>query len=168
MSKGLKLLHAAVRAEWNAQKWHAACDAKGPTLTIVSLEYEGVKCVIGGFTPVPWTSPARDVEVPDPSGGTYVFALNTRGDAPYRLKAKSGAEVLYHSGDYGPVFRDEKDQWLVGIASDGYCYAQVQEGAEWSCCPEARAGMDKVGLVADGLVQTKEWTRVETWKWQTS
>jgi hypothetical protein len=166
----LRLLYACNgRAEWDKRKWHAACDAQGATLTIVFVEWEGVKCVIGGFTPVPWTGPASRVDVSASSGGTYVFALkNTRGDAPYRLKAKSGAKVLRHWGDFGPIFRDEKWQCLVGIHFDGSCVAGVQSGAEWSCCPEARAGVDKVGLVADGRVEAKDWTRVETWKWQTS
>jgi hypothetical protein len=83
---------------------------------------------------------------------------------PYRLKAEVGAEVLCHSGGCGPMFRDETNQWLVGIGDDKDAHAQSQEGSAWECCAEARAGMERVGLVADRF-EYAPFARVESWQW---
>jgi hypothetical protein len=83
---------------------------------------------------------------------------------PYRLKAEVGAAVLWHSGGLGPMFRDEKNQRLVGIESRKNAFAQAQKGSEWECCAEARAGMERVGLVADDF-RDAPIARVESWQW---
>jgi hypothetical protein len=163
-SASVRLLYSADRREWAAGKWHAACDGRAPTLTLAVIDCQGVECIIGGFTGVPWTNPSCDKYVSDPIGRTFVFALrNARRDKPYRLRARAGAVVLRHSGARGPIFQCGGGQWLLAIGGEG-AYAEAPKDSAWDCCPDARAGMEMVGLVADGF-EYAPLARVESWLW---
>ena len=101
----------------------------------------------------------------DASDRTFVFALrNARGDTPYRLKANSGAAVICHCSDCGPIFRCEGGEWLLVIYYDKKCFAEAPKGGGWERCAEARAGLESVGLVEDGDVRGP-FASVETWLW---
>jgi hypothetical protein len=155
----MRLLYSAAPKEYQVAAWHAACDGVGPTLTVAVLHWKGVRCAIGGYTPIAWASSGSGVQ--DPSGKTAIFALkNTRGDAPYLLRAKASGRHVYHSSSYAPYFGGEGSFYALG--SPGVCNACVPNAANWSVRPGRAA---EPGLVEDGDVCKAPFVRIETWKW---
>jgi hypothetical protein len=131
----------------------------GPTLTIAVLNRKGVQCAIGGYTPIAWAGAGGCQR--DPSGKTAIFALrNTRGDAPYLLRAKPSGNAVFHSSSYGPCFGG--DLSFAAKGSPGVCYACVPNGSNWHF---REGGAAEPGLVEDGNVDAAPFVSIETWKW---
>jgi hypothetical protein len=114
--------------------------------------------VIGGYTPIAWAS-AGDGKC-DASGKTAIFALkNTRGDAPYLLRANPSGNAVFHYSAHAPYFGDGS---FAANGSPGVCYACVPNGSNWHF-REGRAA--EPGLVEDGAVNSEPFVSIETWKW---
>jgi hypothetical protein len=155
----MHLLYSATRDAYQPSAWHAACDGVGPTLTIAVLNWKGVQCAIGGYTPIAWASAGNWRS--DPSGKTAIFALrNTRGDSPYLLRAKASEYAVWHGSDLAPRFG--RDGSFAAHESPGVCYANVPHGSNW----HFRGGRTaEPGLVEDGRVSWAPFVGIETWKW---
>ena len=157
----LELLYSASSAEYTHRGWHAACDRHSPTLVIAFLEFEGVECVLGLFTPVAWEPPKDCAGKADSSGRTVLFALkNARGDAPYRLKSKAGKEIIRHDASLGPACVGYEGLAIVG--DHPVLASTVPHSDRWEYPPGSQPF---VGLLADHMVYKAPFSRVETWKW---
>ncbi len=98
----LSLLYRASRDGHNAAAFHARCDDKGPTLTVMR---SANGCVFGGFAAVGWASVAGGVAVKAP--GSWLFSLvGVRGSRPLRMDLVDAnhANAVCHDFGSGPVF----------------------------------------------------------------
>jgi hypothetical protein len=89
------LLWAGTRDGFQAETFHAKCDNKGPTLTVIQ---SGERQLFGGFTAVPWTSPETDTPVHDPSA--FIFSLTHSTKCAKQLNNNS----IVHAKNAGPIF----------------------------------------------------------------
>ena len=69
------LLWQGSRDGFRAETFHAKCDNKGPTLTVLQ---GGEGHVFGAFTSVSWTSPEKDTITHDPTAFVYSINQSTR------------------------------------------------------------------------------------------
>jgi hypothetical protein len=83
-----------------ASTFHAQCDNKGPTITLV-------RCtggfIFGGFTPEPWQSRGNYAR----ADNSFLFSLvNPRGAPPQKFDLIPGKEgdAIYRHSAYGPTF----------------------------------------------------------------
>jgi hypothetical protein len=147
-----KLLYAAGFEVFSCKEWHKACDAHGPTLSIIKAD----GCVAGIYTPVPWGSSEQFRS--DPTCRTFVFSLvNRRGDAPYYVKqVSSAASVVFHDRDWVASTGDD----VMGVNDDGELICDADFGAEtWGL------GHDpECGLMGSGEFRARL-DRIETWLW---
>ncbi|ETO18936.1 hypothetical protein RFI_18307, partial [Reticulomyxa filosa] len=99
--KRWKLLFRASKDGFGCSQFHAKCDNKGTTVTIVQST---IGNVFGGYTVLPWQA----------SGGAYqqdakafIFLLRSTNPTykkPQKWTCKVGSNAVYHSSSYGPVF----------------------------------------------------------------
>jgi hypothetical protein len=80
----------------NPAAFHAKCDKKGPTLTLLKSEHGKV---FGGFTSVSWRSPSKPTCVKDPRA--FIFSLDKQ--ERFDIKHVNGSAVV-HFKEYMPVF----------------------------------------------------------------
>ena len=96
----LSLLYRASRDGRTNAAFHARCDGKGPTLTVLR---SANGCVFGGFAAVGWASGGGHVEAP----GSWLFSLvDVRGSRPLRMDLvdANDACAVCHSSVCGPAF----------------------------------------------------------------
>ncbi len=101
--KKLSLLYRGSRDGFNAAAFHAQCDGRGATLTVVRSKKGNV---FGGYTSVPWAS-SSGVWARDASA--YIFSL--RGPrappgAPLRMNHNDSQYAVLHNSSYGPSSHD--------------------------------------------------------------
>ncbi len=111
----LSLLYRASRDGNNAKAFHARCDGKGPTLTVLR---SGNGCVFGGFASVSWASPAKNTWVKAP--GSWLFSLvGERGWRPLRMDLVDAnhPKQIFHLSSHGPVFGNGHDLSVVWSGS---------------------------------------------------
>ncbi|XP_068760879.1 uncharacterized protein [Montipora capricornis] len=104
------LIYRASRDGWASSTFHALCDNKGPTVTVVESEDN----IFGGYTEQSW----------DGSTGykrcekSFLFSLvNQSGAGPTKMKLKgsSNQNGIYCSSSFGPTFGGGHD---LHISSD--------------------------------------------------
>ncbi|XP_067682168.1 interferon-induced protein 44-like [Haliotis asinina] len=99
-NKGFNLLYKASRDGCSAQLFHQKCDNKGPTVTVL---YNALDCVFGGYTALSWTSNVSGMWLTDQSA--FLFRLYFKGKFdPQKYPAKNGSNAIYCLGSYGPTF----------------------------------------------------------------
>jgi len=102
VSGDLELLYQGSRDGWKASDFHAKCDNKGATITVIRSS-DGF--IFGGFADKPWTS----------SGGVYcesdkafLFSLKSPssevGLTKIGIKQNMCSNAMYHKSSYGPTF----------------------------------------------------------------
>jgi hypothetical protein len=105
--KRLALLWRATAQDFSAREFHARCDGRAHTLTLVE-DSEGN--VFGGFTPLAWESRAGEYEdrfKQDDSGKGFLFTVRSHGRLPPRVFPLLPAEThhaIYCSVTSGPEF----------------------------------------------------------------
>ena len=85
----------------SAKGFHAACDGKGATVTIVKTK-KGF--VFGGAADKSWASPGSWAL--DASDSAFLFCVKCAGAGPSQLKltGKNNQDALGHHSGYGPIF----------------------------------------------------------------
>lgn len=113
-----RLLHRATRDGFEAANFHANCDDKGPTVTIVKSGNN----IFGGFTEMSWQSgPDRGYTS---CTKAFLFSLdNPLGLEPTKMPLKDSYQQLSamkcHS-DYGPTFGNGHDLYISGRSGSIY------------------------------------------------
>ena len=99
----LSLLYRASRDGHNAAAFHARCDGKGPTLTVLR---SANGCVFGGFAAVGWASPPHPGEYVKAPGSWLFSLVGVRGSRPLRMNLVDAnhAKAVYLSSYCGPAF----------------------------------------------------------------
>lgn len=100
----LSLLYRASRDGATPAAFHAACDARGPTLTLIRTS---VGYVVGGYSASSWSS-GRQVHFGAPDPSAFLFSA----DSPLGVCARFGIRpacadmAIVCESAYGPVFGD--------------------------------------------------------------
>jgi len=81
---------------FETSKFHAACDGKANTLTVIKTTTD---CIFGGYTSVPWSS---DLSYKSDSTA-FLFSLENPRNLPSKLKS-SNENAVFHSPSMGPTF----------------------------------------------------------------
>ena len=90
------MIYRASRDGWRVKDFHAKCDAKGTTVTLIKCK-SGRVC--GGFTRVPWSSPSfTGCFKYDPQA--FVFSVDYRN----RFAPKDSLQAVWHHHACGPNF----------------------------------------------------------------
>ncbi|XP_067047810.1 uncharacterized protein, partial [Acropora muricata] len=103
----------ASRDGWAAQTFHALCDGKSPTVTIVKANGN----IFGGFTKSQWGGSARYIDDPE----DFLFSLANKVNVK-SLKLAHGriagrAYSIYTQHDYGPAFGGGHDLYISSHAN---------------------------------------------------
>ena len=100
MSKSTKgnLLYRATRDGFTGQAFHAKCDGKGNTISIIK---NNLNNVFGGFASSAWNSAGQYINDPN----AFLFSLR-RGGVSYKDKfaVKDAVHALLGNASYGPTF----------------------------------------------------------------
>ena len=122
-----------------ATAFHATCDNKGPTVTVIKSA-QGY--VFGGVTDASWVSNEAYASTTDKP---FLFCLKCFGtvqDTPaaHRMHMHHADYAWYDSPNYGPTFGTAHDLILYGNAdgSDGSSYANL--GTTYVCPLSAEPG----------------------------
>ncbi|XP_068760043.1 uncharacterized protein [Montipora capricornis] len=106
------LIYQASRDGWESSKFHALCDNKGPTVTVVKSGNN----IFGGYTEESW----------DGSTGfkrcekSFLFSLvNQSGAGPTKMKLKgsSNHHGIFCDNSYGPTFGCSHDLYISSDAN---------------------------------------------------
>ena len=102
VSGDLDLLYRGSRDGWMTWDFHAKCDKKGATVTVIRST-GGL--IFGGFSDKPWTY-SRGVYCE--SDKPFLFSLKSPsgevGPTKMRIKQNKYSKAMYHSSSYGPTF----------------------------------------------------------------
>jgi hypothetical protein len=104
--KQFTLLWRGSRDGFDADEFHRRCGGHPNTLTVI-LDTAGN--IFGGFTPVEWESPRKEMFKGDTSLTSFLFTLNNPHNFPARrfvLKAEKKDEAICCDSDWGPHFHD--------------------------------------------------------------
>eukprot|EP00957_Ditylum_brightwellii_P136660 10421921-Ditylum_brightwellii.AAC.1 len=99
-----ELLYRASRDGWESSQFHAKCDHRGPTITIIRTTDN---YVFGGFCDTPWTSKTGLKYYLDPSPPkAFLFTLRCHsGMCPTKMRQKSESNrAVSHDSSCGPIF----------------------------------------------------------------
>jgi hypothetical protein len=100
--KKFTLLYRGTRDGFSAARFHARCDRKPNTVTIVKTDKGDV---FGGYTPLPWDSVSGFKS--DPGLESFVFTLENQHGYPqqrFRLKEAQKGKAICCRGSAGPIF----------------------------------------------------------------
>jgi hypothetical protein len=129
--------------------FHAKCDDKGPTITLV-------RCtggyVFGGFTPEPWQSREKYVR----ADNSFLFSLvNPRGAPPQKFELIPGKEgnAIDDDSGYGPSFGGGHDL----LIANGWSGCNTKLGNTYHTTN---------GLGSKAFTGTREFTPAEVEVWQ--
>lgn len=96
---GFELLYRSSRDGWTGQNFHAKCDNKGRTITIIETPEGGV---VGGYTNAIWKSKGGS----SCANKAFLFAMSGFGlSSPCKMKLKDASNyAIYDNSNYGPTF----------------------------------------------------------------
>ncbi|ETO29173.1 hypothetical protein RFI_07952, partial [Reticulomyxa filosa] len=110
----LKLLFRASKKAFASAAFHAKCDNKGPTLTVIKAKSGNV---FGGFTTVPWGMSntyrfdkhafiflLRKKESKKKKKEKTTKKKRPKDEPPVKWKATNTSNAVYHGSAYGPTF----------------------------------------------------------------
>ena len=89
-------IYKATRDGGTGQTFHAHCDNKGPTLTLIESKNN---YIFGGYITISWDSP-KDWTFKGGDDNAFIFSINNKKKYPIQNKS----EVIYNHYDYGPDF----------------------------------------------------------------
>jgi len=143
----LTLLYRGTRDGFSASNFHARCDGKGNTLTVIKAQ--GAPNIFGGYTGEAWRS----------ASGTYsaarcwLYSLANRAGRVYKLEAGSGTSSnVYHNSSYGPTWGGGHDLHVNGSmrSTSNYCSP--------SSYRQCATGFDTVSVDNSTLAGAYNWT----------
>jgi len=105
------LLWRGTRDGFEASTFHAKCDGKPNTLTVVKTT---TGCIFGGYASVPWSSFALD----KPDNKAFLFSLKNPRNQPLKLSVivnDSGA--ISHDSSKGPTFGVGYDLYISNLSN---------------------------------------------------
>ena len=111
ISSDWKLIYRGTRDGFGASSFHAFCDNKGPTITLLKSVGD---CIFGGYSDVSWTS--RGAYIQSTDAFLFAFVSNGLGTTPFRGRVfQNAGSAMYDNSGYGPTFGGGHD---LRIASD--------------------------------------------------
>lgn len=128
----------------SVEKFHAKCDNKGPTITVVKTDKD---FILGGFTSISWSSEWNDKYIYDPSA--FLFSLTQKRKLEPLKKLKK--DNIYLSKKYGPSFYWSLLLWREGNVKENlFGYFQYNS---FNLGPnEEEAGMNFIGTPGQGFI----------------
>lgn len=137
---GWKLAYKASRDGWESTRFHALCDNKGESVTVVS--HSSGAFLIGGYTSLPWNSTGSYFEDPQAS----LFTLVNPDSVTAQFPSKSHA--IYCNPLYGPTFGGGHDLYVSNNSktsaasfcnfpseytdTSGYGRSVMDDGTHWN------------------------------------
>ncbi|XP_020600948.1 TLD domain-containing protein 1-like [Orbicella faveolata] len=111
LSRFVRCYHAKTDG-WQTTTFHAKCDGKGPTVTIIKVN----DYIFGGYTDVSWHSSCSYSS----SGKAFIFSLyNTNGYDPVKLiQYQYLNKAMYSCSSYGPTFGGNLGQHDIYTPND--------------------------------------------------
>jgi hypothetical protein len=131
-----------------SSNFHAQCDDKGPTITLI-------RCtggfVFGGFTSEPWQSRGNYTR----ADKSFLFSLvNPRGAPPQKFDVTPGhGSAVYYNSGYGPTFGGGHDLHIA----NGWNGSYTNLGSTYS---------NPTGLGANAFTGSRQFTPAEVEVWQ--
>jgi len=108
-AKKFTLLWRGTRDGFEASKFHAKCDGKPNTLTVVKTT---TGCIFGGYASVPWSSDGRYKQ----DNKAFLFSLKNPRNQPLKLNIiANNVNAIYHSSSYGPTFGGGSDLHISNL-----------------------------------------------------
>ena len=107
----LTLLYRGSRDGFGAKRFHAKCDGKLKTLTIVKSTNDNI---FGGYTEVDWT-PNNVFYKNDPNA--FLFSLVNKDNQPIKLKHKGIGSAICCHPSYSVTFGDGHDLYIASNAN---------------------------------------------------
>ena len=105
--KKLKLIFRASRDGWTSSQFHAKCDGRGATITLVRSTFGHV---FGGYTAVPWHQTANNYSY---DANAFIFLLrSSRGKVPQKYGVTNPGNAVYNANNYCPTFGGGFDFYL--------------------------------------------------------
>jgi hypothetical protein len=105
------LLYRGSRDGFAASNFHGKCDNRRNTLTVI-LTTKGA--IMGGFTPLAWSSPSTGSYQVDNTGKAFVFTLKNALNIPPRKFALSNQSYgISCRQDHGPTFGGGHDIYVA-------------------------------------------------------
>jgi TLD len=98
-----QLCYRATSQSFDSSKFHAGCDKKGPTITIVKANNR----VFGGFTQISWTGAQGYVSDKE----AYLFSVDR--EQQFFVKKDTAGYAIYDSTGYGPTFGGGHDLYIA-------------------------------------------------------
>ena len=115
VSEDLELLYRGSRDGWKASDFHAKCDNKGATITMI---HSSDGFIFGGFSDKPWTSTDKWCESDKSCLFSFKSPSNEVGTAKMRIKQNMCSQVIYHGSSYGPTFGGGHDLHIANDANN--------------------------------------------------
>ncbi|ETO31594.1 hypothetical protein RFI_05527 [Reticulomyxa filosa] len=107
--KRWKLLFRASKDGFLSTQFHAKCDNKGTTVTVV---HSSLGQIFGGYTALPWQAGGGSYQQ-DPKAFIFLLRSNNKTyKKPQKWTVKSVTNSVYHSSSYGPTFGGGFDFYL--------------------------------------------------------
>ena len=146
-----ELLFSGTRDGMSASEFHARCDERGRTLTLVYTEWGGSCSVFGGFADSSWAS----AETPVASQAyqyipttTFLFSVvGLCAPVQYLMPFTRHKQALYYHPECGPSF-GTKDLRIRFGGKDSTCYVGDLDG-------EKGTFIDAVGLGPRNFIRTE-------------
>ena len=129
-------IYKATRDGGTGQTFHAHCDYKGPTLTLIESKNN---YIFGGYITISWDSP-KEWTYKGGDNNAFIFSINNKKKYPIQDKSK----VIYNHYYYGPDF-GSNDIYLYG--TNFLENSDNQYGSySYKAPPNEIAGGDKFGV----------------------
>jgi hypothetical protein len=90
------LLYRGTRDGFRAEDFHAKCDGKSATLTIIKSS----DFIFGGYTDAEWES----CEEEKSDTNAFIFSLSNKDNKPCKLNVSDPNRAIYCSPRFGPIF----------------------------------------------------------------
>ena len=143
ISSDWKLIYRGTRDGFGALSFHAFCDNKGPTITLIKSVGD---CIFGGYSDFSWTS--RNDYIQSTDAFLFAFVSSGLGTTPFRGRVfQNAGNAMYDNSGYGPSFGGGHDLHIASDSNsntnsyinwghayelpDGYTYSG--NGRTWIC-----------------------------------
>jgi hypothetical protein len=141
--KKFQLLWRGSRDGFGGRDFHAKCDGRAPTLTVIQ---DTCGNVFGGFTPTPWESPKGHRDKGDDTGKSFLFTLRNPNGIPARrfaLKPEERHKAINCFSWRGPGFGSGCDLFVAN-----HCNLNAQSASAVGSSYYNPTGLDGETLLA--------------------
>jgi hypothetical protein len=141
--KAFRLLYRGSRDGFGGRDFHAQCDGRANTLTVI---LDAVGNVFGGFTPTPWESPRGHRDKGDDTGRSFLFTLRNPNGIPARrfaLKPQEKHKAINCFSWRGPGFGSGCDLFVAN-----HCNLNAQSATSLGSSYVNNTGIDGETVLA--------------------